>query len=121
MNRLLLLSFYHAMAVVFFLSNPSLLMSFDQGERSENSVVIALCQTLCVDGDRKGNMTRIENALKQAANGGAQIACFPETAILGWVNPEAHELACAIPGGDTKALAAMAKKHGLWICCGLAS
>ena len=35
---------------------------------------------------------------KDAKEQGAQIATFPESAILGWENPEAHRLAHPIPG-----------------------
>jgi len=84
-----------------------------------DDVTIAICQTLCMDSDREKNMARIEEALNQAKQKGADIACLPETAILGWVNPRAHELAYPIPGKDTDALAKLAQKYNLWICCGL--
>jgi hypothetical protein len=73
------------------------------------SVKIAVCQTLCIDGDREANFRRIENALEQAKAGGAQIACFPESVILGWENPDAHRLATPIPGEDSDRLARLAK------------
>ena len=82
-------------------------------------VRVALCQILCVDGDREGNFKRIEESLAQAKKGGAQIACFPESAILGWVNPEAHRLAHPIPGKDTERLADLARRFDLMLCVGL--
>lgn len=94
--------------------------ALDETVKPARSVRVALCQILCLDGDRSGNLLRIENALVEAKAGHADIACFPETALLGWVNPEAHEKAQPIPGTDTEHLAALAKKYGLWICCGLA-
>ena len=72
---------------------------------------IAMCQIFCLDGDRSGNFARIENAIGEAANAGADIICFPETAILGWVNPAAHERAFEIPGEDSNRLAELAKKY----------
>ena len=61
---------------------------------SKNKPVrIAICQTYCIDSDPSGNLRRIEHAMDIAAKGKAQLACFPETAILGWVNPDAHKLA----------------------------
>lgn len=81
---------------------------------------VALCQTVCLDGDRAGNLARIEGAAAEAKARGARIACFPETALYGWVNPEAHERADAIPGRDSDALCAIARKHALHVCCGLA-
>ncbi len=84
------------------------------------AVRVALCQTVCLDSDRSGNLARIDHALADAKEAGAQIACFPETALLGWVNPAAHERACPIPGEDSRTLARLARGHRIWICCGLA-
>jgi len=87
-------------------------------------VRIAMCQTLCIDGDREGNFVRIEHALKRAAELDAQVACFPETCILGWVNPTAHQWAHPIPGGkpshDVPRLATLARRYGLMLSVGLA-
>lgn len=88
---------------------------------AENKVVrIAMCQILCLDGDRSGNFVRIENAIREAKDADADIACFPETAILGWVNPDAHERACPIPGDDSNRLSRLAQKYAIYICIGLA-
>jgi len=81
---------------------------------------IAMCQIFSLDGDRKGNLVRIENAVREAKDAGAQIACFPETAILGWVNPDAHERACPIPGPDSNRLCKLAQTCNIHICIGLA-
>ncbi len=85
-----------------------------------NTLKIAICQILVLDGDRAGNFLRIENALRQAARAHAQIACFPETVLLGWVNSDAHDRAHPIPGADTDRLAALARKYDTYICIGLA-
>ncbi len=89
-------------------------------KKKEDEVKIAVCQIFCLDGDRGGNFVRIENALKEVKKLGADIACFPETTIYGWVNPGAHQLADAIPGRDSKQLCALAKKYELFIAIGLA-
>lgn len=83
------------------------------------TVRIAVCQTFCIDSDKEGNLTRISRAIATAAKQEADIACFPETAILGWVNPDAHELADPIPGETTNRLAALAKEHNIMIAIGL--
>ncbi len=80
----------------------------------------AICQILCLDGDRRGNFIRIENAIREAKDAGADIACFPETALLGWVNPDAHKRACPIPGEDSDRLCKLAKDYDLHLCAGLA-
>lgn len=89
-------------------------------EPTGGHVKVALCQTVVLDGDREGNFVRIKAALREAEELGAQIACLPETAILGWVNPEAHERAHPIPGPDTDRLGALARQFGLYVCAGLA-
>ncbi len=86
----------------------------------KEKVKIAMCQIFCLDGDRSGNLVRIENALLEAKQAGADIACFPETALLGWVNPEAHKRANPIPGADSERLCRLAEKYRIHICAGLA-
>ena len=82
-------------------------------------VRVAVCQILVIDGDREGNFRRIEYALEEARAGRADIATFPESAILGWENPEAHFLATPIPGKDSDRIAALARKYGMAIAIGL--
>jgi predicted amidohydrolase len=87
----------------------------------ENRIVrVAMCQIFCLDGDRSGNLVRIENALREAKQADADIACFPETALFGWVNPEAHTRAHPIPGRDSDLLCRLAQKYGIHLCIGLA-
>jgi predicted amidohydrolase len=83
-------------------------------------VRVAMCQTICLDGDRKGNLTRAERAVAEAKAGKAEIVCLPETAIYGWVNPDAHERAHSIPGDDSDVLCELAKQHSVFLCAGLA-
>jgi len=79
-----------------------------------------MCQIFTLDGDRQGNFVRIENALREAKDGGADVACLPEMAILGWVNPEAHKRACPIPGPDSDRLCRLAADFNIHLCVGLA-
>ncbi len=88
--------------------------------KAKKKVRVAMCQIVCLDGDRSGNLARIENALLEARQAGADIACFPETALLGWVNPEAHGRAHPIPGEDSKLLCQLAEKYRIHVCVGLA-
>lgn len=80
---------------------------------------VAVCQILCIDGDAEGNFRRIENALEVAAAGKAQLACFPESVILGWENPEAFKLAGPIPGPHSDRIAALARKYKMMIAIGI--
>lgn len=78
-----------------------------------------MCQIFSLDGDREGNFVRIENALREAKEAGADIACFPETVLLGWVNPDAHKRAFPIPGADSDRLCKLAGDHDIYLCVGL--
>ena len=82
-------------------------------------IKIAMCQIFVLDGDRSGNFVRIENAIREAKDAGAEIVCLPETAILGWVNPDAHERAYPIPCKDSAQLCKLAKKYHVHLCGGL--
>ena len=99
----------------------ALLAGAPQPDRPESApaVRIAVCQTFCIDGDVEGNLRRIEYAVEEAAGRRAALACFPETALLGWVNPAAHELAAPIPGALSDRIAALAKKHKIMIAIGI--
>jgi len=81
---------------------------------------LAISQIVCIDNDREGNFIRIENSINEAVLAGAEFITFPETSILGWVNPAAHHSAYPIPGKDTDRLCRMAKDNNIFICIGLA-
>jgi predicted amidohydrolase len=85
----------------------------------KKSARLAVCQILVIDGDREGNFRRIEYALESAHAQHADIAIFPESSILGWENPDAHQLAEPIPGKDSDRIAALARKYSLMIAIGL--
>jgi len=95
------------------------IMAMVTAASAAQTVRVAVCQILVIDGDREGNFRRIENALEKAKAGRAQIAAFPESVILGWENPDAHRLAAPIPGEDSDRLAALARKYGMMISIGL--
>ena len=84
------------------------------------TVRVGMCQIFVLDGDREGNFVRIENGIAEAKEEGAEIACLPETTILGWVNPDAHRRAYPIPGEDSQRLCELARKYGMFLCAGLA-
>ncbi len=85
-----------------------------------STVRIAMCQIVCLDGDRRGNLARIENAVAEAAQAGARMACLPETVLYGWVNPDAHDRAQPIPGADSESLCEIARRQKVFLCVGLA-
>lgn len=85
-----------------------------------STVRIAMCQIVCLDGDRRGNFARIESAVAEAKANGAGLACLPEMAIYGWVNPQAHDRAHPIPGKDSTRLCELAQQYYIELCVGLA-
>ena len=95
------------------------LSGFAHAGNVANVVKVAICQILVIDSDREGNFRRIEYALAEAKAHGAQIAAFPESAILGWENPLAHRLAQPIPGPDSRRIQDLAKQFDLMIAIGL--
>jgi predicted amidohydrolase len=80
---------------------------------------IAMCQIVILDGDRSGNFIRIENAIAEAKSQGAELICFPEAAMLGWLNSDAHSRACTIPGPDSEQLCGLAQKYSVYLCIGV--
>ncbi len=87
---------------------------------STRTLRIAMGQIVCLDGDRKGNLTRIEHAVAEAKGSGADMVCLPEMALLGWVNPDAHRRARPIPGKDSESLCKLARDHEIFLTVGLA-
>ena len=80
---------------------------------------VALCQILVRAGDREGNFSRISTALASATEAGAELAVLPESAILGWIYPAAHQEAHAIPGPDTLRLCELARAYKIDVVVGI--
>lgn len=83
------------------------------------NIKIALGQILCIDNDRAGNLLRIEKAMIEAKAKQADIIVFPESAILGWINPHAHQRAKSIPGEDSEILCQLARQNKIYVCIGI--
>ena len=86
---------------------------------AQRKVRVAMAQIFSLDGDRAGNLVRIENALWEAKAQKADIVTFPESCILGWINASSHDRSFPIPGEDSEKLSQLAKKYGVHICIGL--
>jgi predicted amidohydrolase len=80
---------------------------------------IALAKILVIDSDWDGNFTRVELALARLQGQEIDLVVFPESAILGWVNPDAHQMATPIPGSDVARLAELAVRYRRNIVIGL--
>lgn len=96
------------------------LITSARSEVAQHRIIrVAVCQILCIDGDANANLRQIESALEAAAAEGADLASFPESIILGWVNPQAHALADPIPGPTTERLSELARRYRMMICIGM--
>lgn len=83
------------------------------------TIKIAMAQIICIDGDLSGNLVRITNALDDATQKQADIIVFPESSLLGWINPEAFQRATPIPGRESEIICELARKYKIHICIGL--
>ncbi|UVI33273.1 carbon-nitrogen hydrolase family protein [Paenibacillus spongiae] len=76
-----------------------------------------------VDSDRNDNINRIEALIHQAADAGADVVVFPETATSGLINNDDPEhdwpLGLPVPGEITDQFAKLAEDRSIWIAIGL--
>ena len=84
------------------------------------SVRVGSAQIFGLDSDLWGNLLRIENAIADASSKGVDILVFPETILLGWVNPVAWNMSLPIPNNRTKYLGSLAVEYNMYICVGMA-
>jgi N-carbamoylputrescine amidase len=72
-------------------------------------------------GKKEENLGRMEFFVRQAADQGVQIICFPEMSISGYsLRQNVAAMAETIPGPMTEAVSEMARENGLLILAGLA-
>lgn len=82
-------------------------------------------------GDKQANLRKIEANVAEAAHQGANLVAFPEEAIVGAAGCpacrtadgpcDAHlAIAETVPGPSTDRLAALAKKHEVYVVAGMA-
>jgi len=107
---ILLISFFTFISISFNMKNT---------QASQYTLKVAMAQIVCIDGDLSGNLVRIENAIIEAKEKQVDIIVFPESCLLGWINPTAFERATTIPGKDSDTLSGLAKKYKIHICIGL--
>ncbi|MCZ4280025.1 carbon-nitrogen hydrolase family protein [Kiloniella laminariae] len=86
-------------------------------KNSPTSFRAALAQ---IDSADAGNFTKMTELAIKAKQNGANIIIFPESSLLGWLNPSAFTEAPPIPGNASQAFQEMAKTANIWIASGLA-
>jgi len=109
-TSILLISFFTFISISFNMKN---------NPDKHQSIKVAMAQIIFIDGDLSGNLVRIENAIIEAKEKQVDIIVFPESCLLGWINPTAFERATTIPGKDSDKLCSLAKKYKIHICIGL--
>ena len=83
-------------------------------------VNIALSQISCRIGDKKHNLNKMKEQIKQAKENGANLIIFPELALTGYTLKDlVYESAEPIPGPSTNLLAEVAKKENVHIVFGM--
>ncbi len=81
---------------------------------------LAAAQLTVRPGDKEYNLARVGQLTAEAAGQRADLVCFPELCTTGFVRTGMAGLAEPIPGPTTEAMAALARKHHLWLAAGLA-
>lgn len=82
---------------------------------------LAALQMQAVCGDAEANLSRIENAAREAAANGADMLVAPELAVIGYGAGEAfRRLACEASGQIPDKLGAIARENGIVIVTGFA-
>jgi len=83
-------------------------------------VNIALSQISPKTGDKKHNLNKIKEQIKQAKKNGANLIIFPELTLTGYtLRDTVYELAEPIPGPSTDLLTEVAKKENIHVVFGM--
>jgi predicted amidohydrolase len=83
---------------------------------------IAGVQMDCRLGEKRHNLEKVRDGLRQARGNGARLVIFPECALPGYCyesREEAWPHAETLPGPASEALAADCRALGVWCICGL--
>lgn len=106
-----IISFSNSVSAFADEANP---ISEIDGQKTQR---IALVQ---MRSENVGNWGVVDNWVAEAAAQGANFVVFPESAYLGWLNPDAFTQAAVIPGPVSDELSEIAKRHGVYVTFGLA-
>ena len=79
---------------------------------------VALAQLPIEDGNLDHNMRLAEEAAREAARHKADFLNLPEAADWGWLYQQARRDALPVPGKYTDFLAALARRHRMWVSAG---
>ncbi|MCK5672615.1 MAG: carbon-nitrogen hydrolase family protein [Spirochaetales bacterium] len=89
-------------------------------KKGKKNFKLAMVQMLVEGGLKEKNLSHAEELIKEASEGGAQVALLPECLDLGWTHPSSKFDAEHIPTGSPfKRLSRAAEKNNIYICAGL--
>ncbi len=84
-----------------------------------STVNVCMGQMRVTFSDVDGNLRRAVDFVKRSSSMGCNIVVLPETLDVGWLNPDARELAKPIPGPYSDVLADAARSYGIYVVAGL--
>ncbi len=81
---------------------------------------LALIQMRVEGGEKRANLSRAADRIRQAAKDGAHVVVLPEAMTLGWTHSSARTEADEIPQGEScRVLREAARQHQVHVCSGL--
>ncbi len=81
---------------------------------------VALAQMECSVGDKEANLGKMEEMVREARRGGAELVVFPELSLTGYLCRDLfYELAEPVPGPSTERVAELAKEQEVYIVFGM--
>ena len=106
------------MTALVTLDSPAQTETIQKPSRPHVGLRVALAQIPVEDGNLDKNMRLAEEAAAQAARQKVDLLNLPEAADWGWLYQEARRDALPVPGKYTDFLAALAKRHHMWVSAG---
>ena len=105
-------------------------MTTMQDKRYEKVITVSCVNFRTIWGDKAANLEKIKSSIEAVAAFGSNLIVFPEQALSGYECSEDarrnhkpclmhDETAETIPGPATEEIAALAKKHDLYVVCGM--
>jgi len=86
----------------------------------KEKIKVALAQISCKQGDKTGNLKKIEANVTKSQKQAADLVIFPELSLTGYmVRDQIYELAETVPGPSTGVLEELAKRTGMHIVFGM--
>ncbi len=96
-----------------------LLMKKRQEKAEKTALKVGMIQMKVIFSSPQENLSRAADLVKKAKEQGSQICVLPECLDLGWGNPDALQLAEAIPGKISDRLCLIARENKVYLVAGM--